>query len=115
MWIHLWGWLTRSRPSGFDQGWLVDDQTLVLAPLVGVELHWGPSLWSGHGASIGLIVAGVRAVYHSMASPLGRKSHACGQCRFPTQFFIKVESGLLLGAFLAMVEALLCHALLLDF
>ena len=48
-WIHLWLWLTRSGPSGLNWDWLVDDKTLSLAPLMGVELQWGPSLWSGCG------------------------------------------------------------------
>ena len=71
--IHLHGWLTRSGPSGLDWGWLVDDQTLGLAALVGVDIHRGPSSWSGCGALTVPILAGVGVVYHSVASPPDRK------------------------------------------
>ena len=42
------GWLTGSGLSGLNGA--VDGQagTLALAPLVGVELCWGPSSWLGH-------------------------------------------------------------------
>ena len=59
--------------SGLDWGWLVDDQTLGLVPLMGVELHWGPSSWSGHSISMSSIVIGVRMVHCLTASPPDRK------------------------------------------
>ena len=99
-WIHLQWWVSRSGPSGLSQGWLVDAWTMGLAPLVGVELHLEPSPLSGHGASIGPVLAGVGAVYCLMASPPDRKeSQTNRQGGFTAYLFIEVELVVLLGAF----------------
>ena len=74
-WIHLCGWLTGSGSSGLGQDWEVDGWagTLGLAPLVGMELHWGPSLRVGHGESVCPVVGEKRVLGHLMVSPSARK------------------------------------------
>ena len=73
--IHLQGWLTGSGSSCLRQDQTADgwDGTLGLAPLVGMELHWKPSLRVGHGESISHVVVEIKALYCSMVSPLARK------------------------------------------
>ena len=93
------GWLTGSGPSGLDWDWVADDQTLGLAPLVGVELHWEPSSRSGNGVSIRSCCRGKSGISLSGLSPRQEDSHTCGQCRFTTQFFIDIKLHLLLWVF----------------
>ena len=47
--------------------------TLGLAPPVGVELHWEPSLGIGLGAYLGAVVVDMGALDPLMVSPLAKK------------------------------------------
>ena len=47
--------------------------TLGLAPPVGVELYWGPSVRVGSGESIGPVVVEIRVSDHSTVFPSARK------------------------------------------
>ena len=92
-WIHLWGWLTGSGHFGLDWDHAVDGwaESLGLAPLVGVELHWGSSLGVDCGVSVGPVAVEMGSLGHLMVSPSVRKSHIWGQCRFTTQLIVYVE------------------------
>ena len=116
-WIHLQWWLTGSGPSGLDWDHAVDGQAgiLGLATLVGVKLHWGPSLGIDCGVSVGLVVAEIGVLGHLMVSPSVRKRVTSGgnvgslpssSSMFNLTCFFGFSS--------TGVEALLCHALLLD-
>ena len=64
-----------SGSSGLGWDWSADgwDETLGLAPLVRVELHWESSLMVGHCESVGPVVAEIRMLDCSTVSPLARK------------------------------------------
>ena len=98
-WIHLWGWLTGSGPSGLDCDCAADGKAgmLGLAPWE-VELHWRPSL----GDSLLCICRPCYIGGRSIRSLDGlsfsqEESHTCGQCRFNTQLVFNVKPDLLLG------------------
>ena len=116
-WIHLQGWLTGSGPSGLDWDQAVDGWagTLGLAPLVGVELQWGPSLGIGHGESVGPVVAEIGTLGCSMVSPSSRKRFTPGGNvgSLPSSSSI-LNLTCFFGFSSTGVGGLLCHTLLLD-
>ena len=115
MWIHQLGWLTRTGPSNLDQGCLVDDQTLGLAPLVGMEVYWGPSLQSGLSVLKWSTVEGVGVIYHLMGSPLHRKRvMPVGNVGSPPSSLSRMNWTCFLGLCLAGVGALHHCSLLLN-
>ena len=113
-WIHLWGWLTGSGTSGLNLDQSTDDQTLGLAPLVGMAL-WGPPSQSGHGVSIDPVVVGVRVVYCLEAScPDRKRVTPVGNVGSPPSSTSLLNCTCPLGLSSAMVGALPSHILLLD-
>ena len=111
------GWLTGSGSYGLGQDWAADGlvRTLGLAPLVGVELHWGPSLRVGCGESVDPVVAGIRVSDHLMVSPLARKRVVpWGNVGSLFSSLSMLNLICFFGFSSTRVGALLCHTLLLD-